>query len=209
MRLFLKNYRRSDDVAFRFQLKGWEGYPVTAEKYANWIKDEPGYIINLCMDYETIGEHHKKDSGIFEFYKKLPEELAKVGIDFILPSEAVQSFKPEEKLNFPMIVSWADQERDLSAWTGNDMQKNTLNAVYEIRELVDKRLKELDSQEEKDKLLHTWGKLQTSDHFYYMSTKYWSDGDVHKHFSPYNSPYEAFMNFMNVLRDFKVSHLDG
>lgn len=207
IKLLLKNYRRSDDIAFRFQLKGWEGYPVTADKVANWISEEPGELVNLCMDYETIGEHHRVESGIFEFYRHLPDELAKRGIEFILPSEAIGAFKSQDELDYHDIVSWADMERDLSAWLGNKMQEESFKVLYELEPQVRKVLSKLKNTENKEKLLDTWGKLQTSDHFYYMSTKYWSDGDVHKYFSPFNSPYEAYINFMNVVRDFRVRYL--
>lgn len=204
LKLFLKNYRRSDDVAFRFQLRGWEGYPVTADKFAEWIASEPGYLTTLAMDYETVGEHHKTESGIFEFYKYLPKALAKHDIEFILPSEAADMFPSEEALDYPEIVSWADAERDLSAWTGNEMQKKSLEAVYKLGDELSETLDKIDADEPlRNKLLKAWGKLQTSDHYYYMSTKYWSDGDVHKSFSPYETPYEAYRNFINVLSDFR------
>lgn len=208
IKVILKNYQRSDDIAFRFQLKGWEGYPVTADKFANWIEKEDGKIINLCMDYETIGEHHKADSGIFEFYRHLPEELAKVGVEFILPSESLDLMEPVEEIDFPHIVSWADAERDLSAWRGNKMQENALEAIYDLKEDVYDVVNKLDTNTERQELFDIYGRLQTSDHFYYMSTKYWSDGDVHKYFSPYETPYQAFINYMNVLRDFKIRYLN-
>lgn len=203
IKLLLKNYRRSDDIAFRFQLKGWEGYPVTADKFAAWVASEPGYFTNLCMDYETVGEHHREESGIFEFYRHLPEELAKKGIEFILPSEAAEAFSSEDELNYSHIVSWADAERDLSAWTGNKMQEKALAAIYQIKNEVWQKVNSLSNEDEKNRILDVWGKLQTSDHYYYMSTKYWSDGDVHRYFSPYETPYHAFIAFLNVLNDFR------
>ncbi len=200
LKLLLKNYRRSDDIAFRFQLQGWEGYPVTAEKFADWVAAEPGYLTTLCMDYETVGEHHRVESGIFEFYKHLPSELAKRGIEFILPSEAVEAFAPEEPLSYPQIVSWADAERDLSAWTGNEMQKRSLDSIYKLgKELKQLILEERIPSARRDQILDVWGKLQTSDHYYYMSTKYWGDGDVHRYFSPYETPYQACINFQSVM----------
>lgn len=207
IKLLLKNYKRSDDIAFRFQLKGWEGYPVTAEKFANWVSQENGDLINLCMDYETIGEHHRKESGIFEFYKHLPHELAKKGIGFILPSEALQEFTSQDEVDIDRIISWADAERDLSAWTGNVLQRKSFDSIYALEEKVQSKLKSMDDDIEKDVFLDTWGRLQTSDHFYYMSTKYWGDQDVHKYFSPYNSPYEAFVIYMNTIRDFELRYL--
>lgn len=207
IKIIPKNYRLSDDVAFRFQLKGWEGYPVTADKYAQWVLAAPGEIVNLCMDYETIGEHHFADSGIFQFYEYLPEELAKLGIEFILPSEAADLLEAKDELDYPHIVSWADMERDLSAWMGNQLQQKSLESIYKVRDAVHAKLASLTEPAAQAELLDVWGKLQTSDHYYYMSTKYWSDGDVHKYFSPYKSPYEAFVTFQNVLRDFKLRYL--
>lgn len=205
LKLLLKNYKRADDIAFRFQLKGWDGYPVTADKFAEWVAAEPGYLTTLAMDYETVGEHHRVESGIFEFYKYLPDALAKYNIEFILPSEAAEMFPAEEAIDYPRIVSWADAERDLSAWTGNEMQQKSLEAIYKAgAELQSALAKLLPSDPRHQKLLHTWGKLQTSDHYYYMSTKYWSDGDVHKLFSPYETPFEGYRNFLNVLGDFRL-----
>lgn len=203
LKLLLKNYKRSDDVAFRFQLKGWEGYPVTADKFAKWVAEEPGYLTNLCMDYETIGEHHKADSGIFEFYRHLPEELAKQGVEFILPGEAADAFDSEEELDFPDIVSWADAERDLSAWTGNEMQQASLDMIYQLAPAVKDKLARTDDIATREHILDTWGKLQTSDHYYYMSTKYWGDGDVHRYFSPYESPFQGNSNFLNAFFNFR------
>jgi alpha-amylase len=174
IKLILKNYRLSDDIAFRFQLKGWEGYPVTADKFAHWVTQTPGDIVNLCMDYETIGEHHHADSGIFEFYRYLPGELAKAGVEFVTPSEAVELLPAVDSVDYPHIVSWADQERDLSAWMGNSLQQKSLESIYKLSPVVDERLKAIKTKLEKEELLEVWGKLQTSDHFYYMSTKYWT-----------------------------------
>ena len=178
---------------------------MTAEKYAKWVNAAPGNVINLCMDYETIGEHHGKESGIFEFYRALPVELKKYGIGFVSPSEIIADNKPVDTVDFPYIVSWADMERDLSAWIGNNMQESSLEAMYELYPKVIKKINKLSSEEDKERLLDIFGKLQTSDHYYYMSTKYWSDGDVHKYFSPFNSPQEAYLTFQAVLRDFRQS----
>ena len=148
------------------------------------------------MDYETFGEHQWEDSGIFDFLKVLPEKILKhPDNNFKTPSELISSYKPMDELDIHNILTWADTERDLSAWTGNSMQKSSLKKLYELEEDV------LDSNNEK--LIEDWRKMQTSDHFYYMCTKWFNDGDVHKYFSPYESPYEAFISFMNVLNDFR------
>ena len=196
LKVLLKNYRLSDDIAFRFSEKSWSEYPLTAEKYAGWISAiNDGDLVNLFMDYETFGEHQWEDSGIFEFLKLLPGELLKSGNGFVTVSEALK-YEPIGELDIPNFTSWADLERDLSAWTGNPMQKDALKKLFELEESVLK----LDNQ----KLIDSWRKLTTSDHFYYMCTKWFADGDVHKYFNPHESPYEAFITFMNVLTDLKL-----
>ncbi len=193
--LLLKNYRLSDDIAFRFSREDWEGYPLTAEKFAHWVNqfNGNGEVINLFMDYETFGEHQWEDTGIFEFLKSLPREVINNGDNFVTPSEAIDKYPVRGEISAPEFVSWADMERDLSAWLENEMQKEAIEKVYELEEKV------LDSEQED--LIEDWRKLQTSDHFYYMCTKWFSDGDVHKYFNPYDSPYESFINFMNVVND--------
>ena len=199
--ILLKHYRLSDDVAFRFSDRSWSEWPLTAEKYASWIHNfnGNGYVVNLFMDYETFGEHQWKESGIFEFLKKFPLEVLKKGDDFVTPSEAARRYKAAGEIDFSHIVSWADSERDLSAWLGNKMQQTALSEIYRLEKDI---LKYGDK-----KLIEDWRKLQTSDHFYYMCTKYFADGDVHKYFNPYKSPYECFIIFMNILNDLK-SRLD-
>lgn len=201
--LLLKNYKLSDDVAFRFSNKKWTSYPLTAEKYANWILKAPGETINLFMDYETFGEHQWADSGIFKFFEQLPNELKKRNIGFRTPSETIKQLEVKDEISIPNLLSWADIERDLSAWNQNKMQKEALKKVFELTPLVRKVVKNMSSFEEAQNLLKTWRYLQTSDHFYYMSTKYWSDGDIHTYFSHYESPYDAYINYMNVLNDFR------
>lgn len=199
IKLLLKNYRLSDDIAFRFSSKEWSEYPLTAEKFASWINalDDKADIINLFMDYETFGEHQWEDTGIFEFLKDLPKQLLKnPNIEFVTPHEAVKKLKPVGSLDFAEFVSWADIERDLSAWVDNPMQKDALKKLYELENLI------LESDDEK--LIDDWRYLTTSDHFYYMCTKYFADGDVHKYFNPYETPYEAFISFMNVLTDLRL-----
>ncbi len=196
IKVLLKNYRLSDDVAFRFSERSWKEWPLTAPKYTKWINavNGNGNVINLFMDYETLGEHQWEETGIFDFLRSLPKEILKhPHNDFKTPSEVIDSYPDVGEFDVPYFISWADVERDLSAWLGNRIQNSAINRVYEVGPKV---LKTGDSD-----LIHKWRKLQTSDHFYYMCTKWFSDGDVHKYFNPYNSPYEAFINFMNVLYD--------
>lgn len=195
--LLLRNYSLSDDIAFRFSNKGWSEWPLTAGKYAGWLRDAEGEIVNLFMDYETFGEHQNADSGIFDFMRALPSELLKTGeFGFVTPSEAARKHKPVEELSVPEAISWADEERDTTAWLGNELQKEAFNKLYGLVE----RLSIIDNAE----LWEDFGHLQESDHFYYMCTKFFSDGDVHKYFNPYDTPYEAFINYMNVLSDFII-----
>lgn len=196
--VLLKNYKLSDDVAFRFGNKGWAEYPLTAEKYAHWLSAMEGDTINLFMDYETIGEHQWEDTGIFDFFRALPEEVAKYNIGFHTPIQAIAKHSMHGVYDVPHFVSWADSERDLSAWAENEIQSSAIEALSHFEQQLHP-LKESKSSEIRE-LLHEYRKLQTSDHLYYMCTKYWSDGDVHKYFSPYESPYEAYITFMNSLR---------
>jgi alpha-amylase len=198
LKLLLKNYRLSDDIAFRFSNQGWPEYPLTADKYVHWLRriEGAGDVVGLFMDYETFGEHQWADTGIFDFLDQLPGEvLAQPQWSFVTPSEAIARHAAASELSFPRTVSWADTERDVSAWCGNSMQQRSLARVYSLAQAVhahgDPRLREV------------WRRLQTSDHFYYMCTKWFADGDVHAYFSPYESPYEAFINWMNVIEDFE------
>jgi alpha-amylase len=196
-RLLLKNYRLSDDVAFRFSSRDWSEWPLTAEKFAQWLGVAEGDVVNLFMDYETFGEHQWADTGIFNFLEKLPEELAKnQGLDFKTPLEVIASYDARDEIDMPHTVTWADTDRDLTAWTGNPMQRSALEAIYELEEKI---LLANDL-----KLLEDWRRLQTSDHFYYMCTKWFNDGDVHAYFSPYESPYDAHIAYMNALQDLKL-----
>jgi alpha-amylase len=194
LKLLLKNYALSDDIAFRFSNKAWNQWPLTADKYSDWINqvNGNGNIVNLFMDYETIGEHQWEDTGIFEFLEDLPARILEhPDNDFKTPSEVIDSYQPVGTVDVPHLISWADMERDLSAWLGNPMQSSALYELYRM----EKKVKSLSDQE----LLRDWRALQTSDHFYYMCTKYFEDGDVHKYFNPYDSPYDSYINFMNVL----------
>jgi alpha-amylase len=199
VKLMLKNYRLSDDIAFRFSDRNWPEWPLPAERFAKWVNqiNGDGYVCNLFMDYETLGEHQWQDTGIFEFLDVLPEKIFDVNPgsnDFVTPSEAIERYQPVGEYDVPETISWADTERDLSAWLGNAMQQNAAAELYRLEEPVKMRHAAGD-----DWILEDWRKLTTSDHLYYMCTKYWADGDVHKYFSPYDSPYDAYINFMNVL----------
>ncbi len=198
LKLLLKHYRLSDDIAFRFSSRDWAEFPLTAPKFSDWVASHNGNgeLINLFMDYETFGEHQWEDTGIFEFLKYLPEEILKRGDDFVTPSEAMDRYEVKDSLDVPYHISWADTERDLSAWLSNDLQKEALDALYALGSEI--------GHVDDPGLLEDWRRLQTSDHFYYMCTKWWADGDVHKYFSPYESPYEAFIAYMNVLQDMRL-----
>jgi alpha-amylase len=206
LKVLLKNYKLSDDIAFRFSNQGWNEWPLTAEKYVGWLKnmDKKEEIVNLFMDYETFGEHQWAETGIFEFLKALPGLVLKnKELSFSTPSEIATRLQPVAAIHVPFPISWADEERDLSAWLGNDMQNEAFNKLYSLREMVKKT--------NNVEILTDWRYLQVSDHFYYMSTKFFSDGEVHKYFNPYESPYDAFINYMNVLSDFtsRINDLVG
>lgn len=197
LKVLLKNFRLSDDIAFRFSNKTWADYPLTTDKFVAWLNAIPKeeQVVNLFMDYETFGEHQWEDTGIFEFMKHLPESIFKNSdFSFSTPSEVVAHVPAVGKIHVPTPISWADEERDLTAWLGNDLQDEAFDRLYEM----EKEVKTIDDPE----LIRDWGYLQTSDHFYYMCTKFFSDGSVHQYFSPYDTPYDAFINYMNVLSDF-------
>lgn len=196
LKLMLRNYKLSDDIAFRFPNKSWVDYPLTADKYYDWLLAEKGEIINLFMDYETFGEHVKAESGIFSFMEALIRKVAaSPEIELKTPSQISEECQSVSLLHVPYPISWADEERDLTAWLGNELQDEAFSKLYSIAPLVD---------ELNDPAINVqWNALQASDHFYYMCTKWFSDGDVHNYFTPFDSPYEAFMNYMNVFSDFK------
>lgn len=199
IKLLLKNYKLSDDMAFRFSEKSWKEWPLTSEKFAHWINQTNGTgdVVNLFMDYETFGEHQWHDTGIFEFLKQMPHEILRHPDNtFITPTEAAEKFPARDIVDVPNVVTWADTERDLSAWIGNAIQSSALNFIYSMEQEI---LKTKDK-----KLLDDWRKLQTSDHFYYMCTKWFSDGDVHKYFNPYETPYDAFISYMNAAKDLEL-----
>jgi alpha-amylase len=198
LRVLLRNYKLSDDIGYRFSAKWWPEYPLTAEKYASWLAASPGDTINIFIDYETFGEHQWEDTGIFSFLEYLPEKiLSWENLSFATPTEVVENYPPVGEINVPYYetVSWADLERDASAWLGNHMQHLALNQIKQLGKLV---------KESKNKeFAKIWRYLQTGDHFYYMCTKCLADGDVHKYFSHHGNPYDAGINYLAVLCDFK------
>jgi alpha-amylase len=202
-RLLLKNYRLSDDIAFRFSNREWKEFPLTADKFSDWVHKVSGAgdTVNLFMDYETFGEHQWSSTGIFEFMRYLPEMILKhPDWNFATPSEVIERYPSRSDMHFHRTTSWADMERDLTAWRGNRMQNSSLEQIYSLGKYV-RLMEDLTA-------LGIWRKLLTSDHFYYMCTKWFADGDVHAYFSPYESPYEAFVTFMNAFKDFKEYFTD-
>lgn len=196
--LLLKNYRLSDDVAFRFSDKAWSQWPLAADTFASWTNDSlaDDSLVNLFMDYETFGEHQWEDTGIFSFFEEFVGNwLSRPDHTFQTISEAIDTHKPVAELSMPNTVTWADSERDLTAWLGNSMQQEALRYLYALEDDV--------LRTNNAELIADWRRLQTSDHVYYMCTKWFTDGDVHAYFSPYDSPYDAFLYFMNVLRDLR------
>jgi len=194
--LLLKNYKLSDDLAFRFSNRAWQEWPLTVDKYNSWvessIQDQP--LVNLFMDYETFGEHQWADTGIFGFFEEFVDRwLENPDNTFYTTSEAIEANKPVGTISMPETVTWADSERDLTAWLGNSMQHEAMRHLYSLEGDI---LRSNDSE-----LISDWRKLQTSDHAYYMCTKWFTDGDVHAYFSPYNSPYDAFLYYINAIRD--------
>ena len=190
IKVLLRNYKLSDDIAFRFSTPTWDEFPLTADKYANWIANNEGKIVNLFMDYETFGEHQWKETGIFDFMRDLPGKLIAKGIGFKKVSEVIKE-RSVGMVDVPYYLSWADMDRDLSAWLGNQMQDTAFNKLKEMEKEV-----MLSKNEE---LIKRWRILQTSDNFYYMCTKWFADGDIHKYFNAYSSPYVAYINYMNIL----------
>ncbi len=198
-KVLMRNFRFSDDLSFRFSNGAWNEYPLTAEKYVGWMKSTPADedVINIFLNYETFGEIQPKSSGIFDFLNALPGAVLKSGkLGFVTPSEAVKNYQPISSVHVLHPISWADEERDLTAWLGNELQKEAFNNLYALKDQIKKC---------QDKaLLKDWSYLQANNHLYYMCTKFFSDGEVHKYFNPYGNPYEAFINYMNVLSDFTI-----
>ncbi len=197
LKVLMRNFRFSDDLSFRFSNTAWNEFPLTADKYTGWIKSLPKSeeVVNIFINYETLGQLQPKSTGIFDFMRHLPSNILKTHeIEFATPAEVIKKYQPVSAIHVPHPISWADEERDLSAWLGNDLQKEAFDKLYrmkdKIKDCTDKRI------------LKDWTYLQANDHFYYMCTKFFSDGEVHKSFNPYGNPYEAFINYMNVMSDF-------
>ncbi|MFH0842022.1 MAG: glycoside hydrolase family 57 protein [Bacteroidota bacterium] len=199
LKVLLRNFVLSDDIAFRFSNKSWSAWPLTADKYASWLSKlaPKSELVNIFLDYETFGEHNWKETGIFDFLQHMPGAiLKKTPFKFMTPSEVADNLQPVSAISVTSPISWADEERDITAWLGNELQVAALDKLYELTEKVRKCN---DEQMNKD-----FEYLQSSDHFYYMATKFFSDGAVHAYFNPYETPYDAFMNYMNVLSDFEI-----
>jgi alpha-amylase len=199
LKVLLRNFVLSDDIAFRFSNKQWSAWPLTAEKYASWLNKlaPSSELVNIFLDYETFGEHNWKETGIFDFLQHLPGAvLKKTPFKFMTPSEVADALQPVSAISVPSPISWADEERDITAWLGNELQTAAFEKLYSLSEKVRKCNDE--------KMNKDWEYLQSSDHFYYMATKFFSDGAVHAYFNPYETPYDAFMNYMNVLSDFEI-----
>jgi len=199
LKVFMRNFKLSDDIAFRFSNSNWSEFPLTAEKFIGWLKnlDPKEEVVNLFLNYESLGGRQSKETGIFNFLEFLATGIVKEQeLKFATPSEVLAEVQPISAVSVPHAISWADEERDLTAWLGNEMQKEAFEKLYELsaqmQNCTDEELK-------KD-----WNYLQASDHFYYMSTKFFSDGETHNYYNPFESPYVAFINYMNVLSDFKI-----
>ncbi len=199
LKVLLRNFKLSDDIAYRFANTNWVDYPLTADKFVNWLenlnpKDE---LVNLFLSYESIGDRQSKETGIFNFIESLVIKIAKhPDLQMATPSEVIEELQPISAVSVPNPISWADEERDLTAWLGNGMQKEAFGKLYSLTSQMQKCTDK--------ELMKDWNYLQVSDHFYYMSTKFFSDGEVHSYFNPFDSPYDAFINYMNVLSDFKI-----
>lgn len=196
IKTLLRNYRLSDDLAFRFSDPSWPAHPLAPETFARWLAESPGDVVNLFMDYETLGEHQSAETGVFDFWEHLPAAVIDAGSQWVTPSEAVDLYRASREYDCHFLSSWADAERDLSAWMGNVMQQEAIAKIHRLEAAV---LAARDPA-----LTETWAKLQTSDHFYWMSTKQGTDGGVHRYFNPYRGPYDAYIHFMNVLADLQI-----
>jgi alpha-amylase len=196
IKTLLRNHVLSDDLGFRIVDPSWSEYPLTAEKFARWLAACDGDVVNLFMDYETIGEHQSKDTGIFDFWEAMPGAIEEAGLQWVTPSESVELYRASREYSSQKLSSWADKERDLSAWMGNTMQQEAIAKVHRLESEI---LAANDPE-----LTDIWAKMQTSDHFYWMSTKGGTDGNIHTYFTPYPSPYDAYIYFMNVLADLQI-----
>lgn len=196
IKTLLRNVPLSDDLGFRFSDSDWNCYPLGPEKFADWLANCPGDVVNLFLDYESIGEHHWESTGIFKFWQNLPTAFEDAGLQWVTPSEAVMLYRASREYSSQSLTSWADSERDLSAWTGNAMQQEAFDKLHRLEQEI--------IAANDPVLTEIWAKMQTSDHFYWMSTKGGTDGGVHRYFTPYPSPYDAYIYFMNVLADLQI-----
>ncbi|MFZ0283488.1 MAG: glycoside hydrolase family 57 protein [Bacteroidales bacterium] len=199
LKVLLRNFVLSDDIAFRFSNRNWSEWPLTTDKYAGWLNKlaPKSELINIFLDYETFGEHNNRDTGIFDFLAHLPGTiLKKTPYKFMTPTEVADNLQPVSAISVPSPISCADEERDITAWHGNELQVAALDKLYDLTDKVRRC--------EDKQIRNDWEYLQASDHFYYMATKFFSDGAVHAYFNPYETPYDAFMNYMNVLSDFEI-----
>jgi alpha-amylase len=199
LKVLMRNFNISDDISFRFSNTNWSEFPLTTEKFVGWLENMEAHeeVVNIFLSYEAFGEWQPKESGIFKFLEKLPDKIIKnPNLKFSSPLEVTEGLQPVSSVNVPYPISWADEERDLTAWLGNRMQREAFEKLYNLKD----RMVDCDDME----LKKDWNYLQASDHFYFMSTKYFSNGEVHSYFNPFDSPYEAFINYMNVLSDFKI-----
>jgi alpha-amylase len=199
LKVLMRNFKLSDDIAFRFSNTNWNEFPLTANKFVGWLskENETEEVVNLFLNYDSFGERQPKESGIFEFLYNLPVTISKLPqFQMATPSDVIEQLQPVSLVSVPYPISWADEERDLTAWLGNEMQKEAFEKLYNLG----RQMTECTDEE----LIKDWNYLQESDHFYYMSTKYFSDGGMHSYYNPFDSPYEAFINYMNVLSDFKI-----
>jgi len=190
--VLMRNTPLSDDIAFRFANRGWDKYPLTADTYADWLAGSTGDIINIFLDYETFGEHFWKETGILDFLNYLPDEMAKRSVTTVLPSRVIERNLLCDAIDVSETISWADREKDTSAWMGNDRQRAAFQALETARAYA------------KDK--QVWRYLQTSDHFYYMASKYGTCGEVHTYFSHQDAD-DAFQTYMRILADFEKRNI--
>ncbi len=198
LKLLLRNFQLSDDLSFRFGNQNWSEYPLTSEKFVAWLTANPkDEVINLFMEYDVFGGVQAESTGIFNFLTELPEVVSKHSkLKFATPSEVVEALQPVSMVSVPHPISWSNEERDLSIWLGNELQQEAFNKLYQL----ESRVKQVDDHA----LLKDWEYLQVCNHFYYMNTKFFTDGGQHKVYNPFSSPYEAFINYMNVLSDFEL-----
>lgn len=197
LKVLARNYHLSDDIALRFSNQSWSEWPLTAQKFKSWLDglDENEEVVNLFMDYETFGAVHSAESGILDFLKALPTVMLEdKGYAFVTPSMAAQKLQPKSAINVPTATSWVDEERDLTAWLGNEMQQEAVDKLYALTPLV--------AECSDEAILKDWQYLQSTENFYYMGTKFFANGASHTYHSPYPTPYEAFINYMNILSDF-------